>query len=77
MPSISVNARRLLCPMPVIRLQDAVKKAVAGDEVEIICTDPGAMSDIPAWCRINGHKLLSSNNTDGEFIFLVEVGEDS
>lgn len=76
MPLITVDARRLLCPMPVIRLQDAVKKASVSDEVEIICTDPGAMNDIPAWCRINKHKLLSSNSADGEFIFLVEVGEE-
>ena len=76
MPAISVNARRLLCPMPVIRLQDAVKKANVGDEVEITCTDPGAMNDIPAWCRINKHNLLSSKNSDGEFIFLVEVGQE-
>ncbi len=77
MATITVNARRLLCPMPVIRLQDAIKKVQAGDEVEIICTDPGAMNDIPTWCRINKHKLLSSTSDDGEFIFLVEAGEDN
>ena len=76
MAALSVDARRLLCPMPVIRLQDAIKKVTSGEQVEITCTDPGAMNDIPAWCRINKHTLLSSENVDGEFIFLVEAGED-
>lgn len=76
MAVISVDARRLLCPMPVIRLQDAIKKVASGERVEITCTDPGAMNDIPAWCRINKHELLSSESADGEFVFLVKAGKD-
>jgi tRNA 2-thiouridine synthesizing protein A len=69
-----VNARNLLCPMPVIRLQNAVKDCKQGDLVEIVCTDPGAMSDIPAWCRINKHELVNSKEHDGEYIFTVKTG---
>ncbi|MFI3222576.1 MAG: sulfurtransferase TusA family protein, partial [Methylococcaceae bacterium] len=50
----TLNARRLLCPLPVIRTQDKVKQLKVGDRLEVICTDPGVMQDIPAWCRING-----------------------
>jgi len=57
----TLNARRLLCPLPVIRTQDKVKQLNAGDQLEVICTDPGVMQDIPAWCRINGHKVLETN----------------
>ena len=45
-----LNARRLLCPLPVIRTQDKVKQLKAGDQLEVICTDPGVMQDIPTWC---------------------------
>lgn len=68
---IEVNARRLLCPMPVIRLQDALEPLDEGDQVSITCTDPGVMNDIPAWCRINGHEIISSDNDDIEYTFVV------
>jgi tRNA 2-thiouridine synthesizing protein A len=43
--------------MPVIRLQDAIMKLPIGSSVEITCTDPGVKIDIPAWCKINGHRV--------------------
>lgn len=71
----TLNARRLLCPLPVIRTQDKVKQLQVGDQLEVICTDSGVMQDIPAWCRINGHKVLSATaNSDYEYIILLEVG---
>lgn len=66
-----VDARRLLCPMPVIRLQQAVKQGESGDVVELRCTDPGAQNDVPAWCRVHKHEVLSCEAQDGEI--LIEV----
>ena len=70
-----LNARRLLCPLPVIRTQDKVKSLLAGDQLVVIGTDPGVMHDIPAWCRINGHKVLETRTDNGEYIIVLEVGE--
>lgn len=71
----TLDARRLLCPMPVIRAQDKVKTLSAGDILEVICTDPGALNDVPAWCRINGHKVLETKTEDDEVIIILEVVE--
>ena len=68
-----VDARRLLCPMPVIRTQDAIAKLNKGDILEVVCTDPGALNDVPAWCRINGHKVLSTDENDDEITIKIEV----
>lgn len=70
----SLDARRLLCPMPVIRTQNMVKTLAVGDTLEVICTDPGVKSDIPAWCRINGHRVVDIVEQDGELRITVEVG---
>lgn len=70
-----LDARHLLCPLPVIRVQDKVKQLKCGDELEVICTDPGVLQDIPAWCRINGHKLLDSISGEYEYILILEVGK--
>ena len=73
MAEIVVDAKNLLCPMPVIRLQKAIADAKHSDVIKTICTDPGALHDIPAWSRIHGHKLIEKLEEDGEYIVLVEV----
>lgn len=71
-----LDARRLLCPMPVIRLQDFVSELSPGDIVDVVCTDPGARSDIPAWCRINGHQLVGIDEGQDQLVITVRVGAD-
>ncbi len=73
----TLDARRLLCPLLVIRVQEKVSGLSSGDVLEVWCTDPGARSDIPAWCRINGHRLLDISESDGELTLILEVGEST
>ncbi|MEO1889564.1 MAG: sulfurtransferase TusA family protein [Cycloclasticus sp.] len=47
-----------------------------GDNLRVTCTDPGVLQDIPAWCRINGHTVLKTEEMDHEFILTIEVGND-
>ena len=70
-----VDARKLLCPMPVIRLQDQVQHLQKGDIVKVLFTDPGGQYDIPAWCRINGHSLIDCSQKEFEYVITLEVGE--
>ncbi len=69
---MDIDARRLLCPMPVIRLQNSLLSIEAGEKVKITCTDPGVLYDIPTWCRINGHQIVTSDENDDEYVFVVE-----
>ena len=71
----TLDAKRLLCPMPVIRTQDKINTLSIGEVLQVICTDPGAVNDIPAWCRINGHKVIETRTEDGEIIITIEVGD--
>ena len=68
-----LDARNLLCPMPVIRTQDRVKALNTGDILEVRCTDPGALNDIPAWCRIHGHRVVEIKEDSGEVVIIVSV----
>jgi len=54
-----LDVRRMLCPIPVIRTQNRIKDMAAGDTLEVLCSDPGALHDIPAWCRVHGHRVLA------------------
>ena len=71
---VELDARRLLCPLPVIRLQDRAARLAPGDVVEVVATDPGALNDIPAWCRVHGHKVLVAERDAHEVRVRVEIG---
>jgi tRNA 2-thiouridine synthesizing protein A len=73
MSRVVVDARRLLCPLPVIRVQDRVAELAPGTEVEALCTDPGVLHDIPAWCRMNGHQVIDTRSNEGEYIVILKV----
>ena len=74
MSRYQLDARHMLCPLPVIKTQDKVAELQIGDILEVVCTDPGALNDIPAWCRINGHEVIDSRETDDEVSITLKVG---
>jgi tRNA 2-thiouridine synthesizing protein A len=69
-----LDARGLLCPLPVIRTQNRVKTLQQGDVLEVTGTDPGILQDIPAWCRVNGHRVLETRRSEREYSVELEVG---
>jgi tRNA 2-thiouridine synthesizing protein A len=71
---LELDARRLLCPLPVIKTQNKVAELTSGDLLKVICTDPGALSDIPAWARIHGHQIVESVDEGDEITITVLVG---
>ena len=75
MATHTLDARRLLCPMPVIRAQNRIKTLAKGDVLEVTCTDPGAKNDLPAWCRINGHEVIAIETVEDEIIIKIAVGD--
>jgi len=69
----TLDAKNSLCPMPVIKTQNKINELTAGDTLVVTCTDPGALNDIPAWCRINGHKILNTSESENTVIIEIEV----
>ncbi len=73
MNRLTLDARNLICPLPVIRTQEKVEHLRNGDELEVLCTDPGALHDIPAWCRIHGHEVVETGEHAGDFVVRLRV----
>ncbi len=71
-PDQVLDLKGLLCPLPVVKLQLAIKKLPTGAVVEGIATDPGVMADIPAWSRTSGNHLLSIEQQGKEYHFVVK-----
>ncbi len=71
----TLDATRLLCPLPVIRAQNFIATLNPGDTVDVICTDPGAKNDIPAWSRINGHEIIDTKDENNTIVITVKVAQ--
>ena len=71
-----LDVQGMLCPMPVIRLGELARRAPAGDTIELLATDPGVKADIPAWCRVHGHRVVWQREQDEVYSFLVELQAD-
>lgn len=69
-----LDARRLLCPLPVIRLQERIQQLVPGDRLEMVFSDKGSLADITAWCRLHGHQILAHHHESPAIFITVQVG---
>ena len=66
---IDLDQRGRLCPLPVIELARAAASLPAGGVVRLLADDPAAAVDVPAWCRMRGHTLVSAQG--GAFVVRV------
>jgi len=70
-----LNARGLLCPLPVIRTQDRIAALRPGVLLDVLATDPGTLLDVPAWCRVHGHEVVETEQRGREIRIRVKVIE--
>ena len=68
---IEVDARGLNCPLPVLRAKKALRKLGEGGVMHVLATDPGAVRDFEAFCRVTGNDLVESSEADGVYTFLI------
>jgi tRNA 2-thiouridine synthesizing protein A len=72
MSSRKLDLSGLKCPLPVLRTRKALKSLQPGDRLEVLCTDPLAIIDVPNLIRETGdHIEVLKQGGDG-IVFLIE-----
>ncbi|MCP4201991.1 MAG: sulfurtransferase TusA family protein [bacterium] len=71
-PDLVLDLKGLVCPVPVVKVANAIKGLELGGVIEASATDPGVLADIPAWCHATGHELLKIGRNGREFAFWVK-----
>jgi tRNA 2-thiouridine synthesizing protein A len=66
-----LDAKGLLCPLPVLKARKALKEVPAGGVLRVLATDKGAMKDFEAFCQTTGNTLLASREADGVLVFEI------
>ena len=69
---LTLDLKGLLCPIPVVKMAQAIKTVPVAGIIEATATDPGVMADIPAWCRTTGQTLVSMERREKIITFVVQ-----
>jgi len=70
--SETIDARGLLCPLPVLKLRKRLKTLATGQCVLLLADDPAAVVDVPHFCAESGHELLATGTSDAAQTYTVK-----
>ena len=69
---VFLDARDLLCPMPLIKTRQALMVVGRGATICVLATDPASVADFTNFCDATGHRLLVNEQKDGLYVFVIE-----
>lgn len=64
---IHVDCRGETCPVPLVELRKALRKAQPGDVLEVVGTHPSSKVEIPMAVKALGLELLRVEGTDDDW----------
>ncbi len=68
----SIDARGMPCPGPLMSLIGAIREGTVGDMIEVLSSDEGSRTDIPAWVSKAGHELVEVAEDEGFAHFVIK-----
>jgi tRNA 2-thiouridine synthesizing protein A len=71
-----LDARGLLCPMPVVKAAKAIKELEPGQVLKILATDRGSIADMPAWAEDTGNELLEWHDEAEQLVYYIRKGSN-
>lgn len=75
MPDVVLDAKGLVCPLPVLRARKAIKSLAIGQILEIHATDPASRLDVPHFCDATGNELIEMRKEGEVLIFRIRKTE--
>jgi tRNA 2-thiouridine synthesizing protein A len=75
MNTTKLDLAGLKCPLPALKTRKALKSISSGDFLEVHCTDPLSVIDIPSLIRETGDKVEISERNDRRIVFLIEKSD--
>ena len=67
-----LDARGMNCPLPILKTRKAINQMNIGEILEVTSTDPGSVKDMASFCEQTGNRLVSSNEANNSYVFLIE-----
>lgn len=76
MPMIKLDLSGLRCPLPALKTRKALKALMPGDQLEVLCTDPLSVIDIPALIQQTGDSVDLTERAERRFVFLIKKASE-
>ncbi len=70
-PDRKIDCVGLFCPMPVLRVREALQTLAPGQTLEMLSDDPASGADVRSWAARTGHELLAVEKHGTVFRFLL------
>jgi tRNA 2-thiouridine synthesizing protein A len=70
-PDKQLDCLGLFCPMPILKVREALKPMGTGQVLEMLSDDPASEADMKSWSSRTGHELLAVEKDGPVFRFLV------
>lgn len=67
-----IDASGLACPLPLLKLKQALHGMAAGEQISLIATDANSLIDIQRFCVIAGHQLEIIDQQNQRLVFLIQ-----
>lgn len=67
----SIDARGMPCPGPLMSLIGAIREGSVGEVIEVLSSDEGSRTDIPAWVAKAGHEMVEVVEDEGFVHFVI------
>ena len=77
MTTIKLDLTGLKCPLPALKTRKALKAVTPGDFLEVHCTDPLSVIDIPNLIRETGDRVEITERAESRIVFLIEKANGS
>jgi tRNA 2-thiouridine synthesizing protein A len=72
MAMTKLDLKGLKCPLPVLKTRKALKALATGDRLEVHCTDPLSVIDIPNLIRETGDHVEIVARDEKSVVFMIE-----
>jgi tRNA 2-thiouridine synthesizing protein A len=72
MTLVKLDLTGLKCPLPALKTRKALKALTPGDVLEVHCTDPLAVIDIPSLTGETGDKVEIAERSEHRIVFMIE-----
>ncbi len=69
---VEMDLKGLACPLPIVKVNQRIKKMEIGQIIMAETTDPGAHADFPAWARTSGNKIIDIVRGDSVSKFYIK-----
>lgn len=67
-----MDLKGLPCPMPIVKVGQEIANIEIGQVIQAVSTDPGSLSDFPAWAATTGNEIIKTEQTGDEINFWIK-----